>query len=167
MSDTCNPVEEAICCGQPESTPEAGKVFICQELGCDITKCQVEEKPTTSPSSTEESLTSKPTAKITASPTPCNKCYPDEKESCCSQEDDVPEADKELVCKKLGCKLEICPVVPAASSSSPTSAPVTSTPSQGPTTPFTSSPTRKPTTSSPSKGPTPKPSSSPTDEVRY
>ena len=165
MSDTCNPVEEATCCGQPESTPEAGKVFICQELGCDITKCQVEEKPTTSPSSTEESLTSKPTAKVTASPTPCNKCYPDEKESCCSQEDDVPEADKELVCKKLGCKLEECPVVPA--SSSPTSAPVTSTPSQGPTTPITSSPTHKPTTSSPSKGPTPKPSSSPTDEVRY
>ena len=164
MSDTCNPVEEATCCGQPESTPEARKAFICQELGCDITKCQVEENPTTPPSSTEESLTSKPTVKVTPSPTPCNKCYPDEKESCCSQEDDVPEADKELICKKLGCKLEECPV--AASSSSPTSAPVTSTPSQGPTTPITSSPTHKPTTSSPSKGPTPKPSSSPTDEVR-
>ena len=84
---------------------------------------------------------------VSPRPTPCNRCHPEERESCCSQSSLIPLAIRKRVCKKLGCKLHQC-------KPRPTNAPSLSEVDKAST---TSSPTPTPTSA--------KPTLNPTDEV--
>jgi len=174
---SCGLVEEETCCNQPPSRPQEDKEKVCLELGCDLlVNCPpgIEVLPTPSPSIPS---TSNPTVKVTSEltsdnvstdqpssnvpsiqpstepsvsprPTPCNRCHPKERESCCSQSPLIPLAIRKRICKKLGCKLHQC-------KPRPTNAPSLPEVDKAST---TSSPTPTPTSA--------KPTLNPTDEVR-
>lgn len=177
-TDSCGLVEEETCCNQPPSRPQEDKEKVCLELGCDLlVNCPpgIEVLPTPSPSILDTKMTLDPTVKVTSEqtsdnvltdqpsadvlpsiqpsvsprPTPCNRCHPEERESCCSQSPLIPLAIRKRICKKLGCKLHQCKPRPTNAPSLPKVNKASAT----------SSPTPIPTSA--------KPTLNPTDEVRH
>ena len=165
-TDSCGLVEEETCCNQPPSRPQEDKEKVCLELGCDLlVNCPpgIEVLPTLSPSILDTSLN--PTVKVTSElttdnvstdqsssdvpsiqpsvspqPTPCNRCHPEERESCCNQSLLIPLAIRKRICKKLGCKLHQCkprptnaPSLPEVDKASTTSSPTPTSTSAKPT----------------------------------
>jgi len=169
-TDSCGLAEEETCCGQSPSRPQEDKEKVCLELGCDLlVNCPpgIEVLPTPSPSIPV--TTSDPTVKVTSEltsdnvstdqpssnvpsiqpstepsvsprPTPCNRCHPKERESCCSQSPLIPLAIRKRICKKLGCKLHQCkprptnaPSLPEVDKASTTSSPTFAKPTLNPT----------------------------------
>ena len=134
--DKCLAYEREVCCSQDDDKDYADQKKICEELGCNIKKCHKTRfadsstewsgdswsDPTESPSWSGDShdatvwsgddhelrLDDWSGSTTEWSGDSHDKCQSHERETCCSQSDDVKEWEQEEVCLKLGCNLKKC-----------------------------------------------------------